>query len=101
MSTAKGVRLNVGTEILVVIACLTGKGCPESAALYYDTHPELQSVKQVVEDKYISKIPDFIKNLIVPAIAIGGGASGSIKIDENFSIQGNKDEQTIVYNLSF
>lgn len=88
-------------EFLVIFACLNSTGCTETSRHYYNTHPQIQEVVkkgEKIANKYIG--PTAIQ-VLGPAILISAGATGTIRLNKHFSLQGNKNTGILGFSKEF
>ncbi len=74
-------------EFLVILACMSGKGCNETSSAYYQSHPELRHMVEMNE----KKIKDFCGPIVVESAApiafVAAGGTGNFKLYGDFSLQ--------------
>jgi len=81
-------------EVLVILACVTGKGCAETSTSYYNTSPALRDLVKDNEVKVRQVLGPYVVEYVVPVMGLGVGSSSYIKINKNFS---TKLENNVVY----
>jgi hypothetical protein len=94
------------SEALVIFACAGNlstqqgvSGCSNASSLYFQQNPEFK----LMLDRDAQQIRYFVGPQVVDAVgpflfAVAGG-SGTIKIDKNFSFNGNIHGGTLVFRL--
>lgn len=74
-------------EILVVIACLSGKGCNETSNAYYQAHPELRKMVEMNEKKLKNFVGPIVVESAAPIAFVVAGGTGNFKLYGNFSVE--------------
>ena len=86
-------------EALVIFACVNNTGCSDTSNLYFGQNPE---VKTMIDQK-LTQARDFVGPKVVdvvgPLLFLAAGGVGVIKLNEDFSVNGNKNGLTIVFGL--
>lgn len=89
------------TEALVVLSCVTSKGCQQTSDHYYVTHPELRQIVKYDEEKIKNYLGPFIIEGIGPVLYAAAGGTGTVRLNRYFSLQINRDTNTLSYRLEF
>lgn len=88
-------------EILVIFACLKSVGCSETSKHYYSTHPEIQEVARNSERIAKKYVGPMVIETVGPVIMVVAGGTGTIRLNKYFSLQGNKNNATLSFNLEY
>lgn len=77
-------------EFLVILACMSSKGCETTANAYYQSHPELKHAVQTSEEKLKKIVGPTVVAYSAPAFFLAQGGSGTFKLYGDFSLQVDK-----------
>ena len=89
------------TELLVVVACLYGKGCSETSSTYYDSKPELQLFVKRTERRITATVGQATVTYVAPPLIFALGGSGIIKLNQHVNLQVNKNLFELKFNKDF
>lgn len=87
-------------ELLVTIACLSGKGCPETVHLYYTYNPKVEAAIKQSTAKATAYIGQDVARL-APIAFIAAGGSGSVRINRYISLDISKGEGIVSFKYDF
>jgi hypothetical protein len=76
-------------EGLVILACISGKGCNESLTSYYVTHPSLVEYVERNERDVKKLLNPYVIEYILPMAAFITNTSASFRIYNGFSLVAN------------
>lgn len=83
--------------MLVILACTTGKGCPQTSSLYFSQNPQIKKDF----DKDAANIREYVGPSIVdtvgPALFVVAGGTGTVKINKYFSLQFKRDTGMVTF----
>lgn len=89
-------------ELLVVLACLTSKGCSETSGAYYQAHPELQEMVKMNERRVKNFVGPIVVESVAPVFFLAQGGTGNFKIYGPLSLKVHKYQDTmLVLNIGF
>lgn len=88
-------------EILVILACLNSVGCSETSGHYYNTHPKVQEMARKSERIAKRYVGPVVVEAIGPVLVAVSGSTGTIRLNQYFSLQGNKRNATLSFNLEY
>ncbi len=89
-------------ELLVILACLSSKGCSETTGAYYQSHPELQEMVRMNERKIKNFVGPIIVEAAAPIFFVAQGGTGNFKIYGPLSLKVQKYQDTmLVLNIGF
>lgn len=89
-------------ELLVILACLSSKGCSETSGAYYQAHPELQEMVKLNERRVKNFVGPIIMESAAPILFLAQGGTGNFKIYGPLSLRVKKYEDTmLVINIGF
>lgn len=86
-------------EALVIFACANGTGCSDTSNLYFGQNPQVKSMIEMNSKEVREFIGPKTVDLVGPFLFLAAGGNGVIKIDKNFSINGNKHGGVIIFGL--
>ncbi len=89
-------------EAVVILACVTSKGCSQTSGHYFNTNPESKKIMK----KHEKKIRDYIGHeeallVIGPTLFFAAGGTGTIRLAKNWNLQLNKEKAIISYRIEF
>lgn len=86
-------------EALVLFACVNNTGCSDTSNLYFGQNPQ---VKRLI-DQDLSQAREFVGPKVVdvigPFLFLAAGGVGVIKLNQSFSVNGNKTGATLIFGL--
>jgi hypothetical protein len=88
-------------ELLVIFACLNSTGCTETSGHYYNTHPQVQEIVKKSEKMVKHYVGPRVIESVGPVLMVAAGGSGTIRLNRNFSLQGNKNNVTLGFTWEF
>jgi hypothetical protein len=101
-STAQNATRNESlTELLVVTACLYGKGCNETYSQYYQTKPSLQHFVMKTEREIQNLVGRHFITYVVPPLAFMTGSAGTTKLTSNLNIQYSRTFAELIFKKDF
>lgn len=89
-------------EFLVVLACLSDKGCSPTSTAYYHARPEVKEMIELQERRIKQWVGPQIVERAAPFVFIAAGGTGNFKLYKNLSLEiKNFNEPKLVYSLGF
>lgn len=88
-------------EALVLYSCNIGKGCKETAAQYYYTHPSLQEFVEGAERVLDKTVPTAVTQYVFPIYAMLSTQNLVLKLTNEYSISYNKTNVEFVHKKEF
>ena len=89
-------------EFLVVLACLSNKGCSETANAYYQAHPEIKQMVKRQEERVKEYVGPVVVTYASPMFFVAAGGSGNFKLYGDFSLKvDNYKEATLIFSKGF
>lgn len=89
------------TELLVIIACYSGKGCTETLNQYREVNPQFNEIVYNAEDMTRKNIPPFIIQYYGPFVAYMVGMEGNITLTKHVSLKVSDKKQSLNFALTF
>lgn len=87
-------------EVLVLLACISNKGCTNATQLYYDSNPKIEQIIKKNERIMLRQLaPEVIA--VAPYILVWGTGRGNFRINRNFLISVNRETTVLVYYKTF
>jgi hypothetical protein len=84
-----------------MLACLTSKGCSETANIYYDSKPQLQLIAKNLEFKVRHVVGDDLITYAAPIAFYGAGQTATIKLYGPFFIKSNYQFNELLFRKDF
>jgi hypothetical protein len=88
-------------ELLVAVACLNAKGCPETSSLYYERSPQLQEFVLKQEYNLKAAVGPIITQYGAPIIWLASGREATARLTSDFFITCKTDAMLLQYKYSF
>jgi hypothetical protein len=88
-------------EALVLLACTTSKGCTETSAHYYNTHPDFRRIVETNEKKVEEFVGPKVIATVGPFLYVAAGGTGTVRLPNHFSLQIGKERCTLAFRLEW
>ena len=88
-------------ELLVVLACVSGKGCVETAGHYRQSNPQIQEMIYYSEQVARKHVPQYVIQYFAPVVAYSAGYDGNIALTRSFGLKVSRRTQSLNYTYSF
>jgi hypothetical protein len=84
-------------ELLVVVGCVYGKGCSETATAYYNYNPQLQIIAFNLE----RLAPTSLKTYLAPVAFYALNGTPALKLTNVIQLQISKSNKTLIFSKDF
>lgn len=88
-------------EFLVIYTCSKSIGCNETSTAYYVTHPDFKQFVQKSEENIKRYAGPIITNYFGPMIYYVMGSTAIVRLSDNFNLQINQQNNTIIFHREF
>ena len=99
----QNIAMFTGVEWLVIGLCASGSGCSHAASAYY-AMPEVKEFAAKAESNVKQEVGHtavLTAGYVVPVIAAVAGRGGSLRLNQYFSVELNKDQERIVLQFHY
>jgi hypothetical protein len=89
------------TELIVLLACLQGPGCPQATSAYYMSHPEIKRTVKHQEAKLKELVgPEIVA--ISPLFILAGKGRATIRLAEHVNLQvSSTGDKLMLFSINF
>lgn len=88
-------------EILVALACLTSKGCNETATHYYNSRPDIREIVLTVEHRAKAMVGPLVSDYAIPVAVFASGRPANFKLYKNLSAEISLQAQALIFKKEF
>lgn len=88
-------------EVLILLVCISGDGCPQAARQYYNTNPTLKQKVRMYRGKVEKAVGKEAAILMGSSIAAASGQPFRVRVKRNFQLVKDKDKYLLEFGLEF
>lgn len=88
-------------ELLVVLACTSGKGCAPTASAYYESRPSLKEFVKHTEYQIKKNTHPTLYEYGIPAVLLSLGTTGTTQLSKDFSVRYNRQFIELIFSKGF
>lgn len=88
-------------EAVVILACVTSKGCSQTSGHYFNLNPDTKKIIKRQEKKIKEYIGPDLPTVVGPGLFLAVGGTGTIRLNRYFSIQTGPKKTILTYRIEF
>ncbi len=92
-------------EFFVISLCIGQFECSKASQAYYMQNQELQTIARNTEKESRKEAGPFVSNyvipVLIPAAFLATNQTGQIKVSEHWGIEGNRDRELVIFQLTY
>ena len=88
-------------EAVVILACVSSKGCSETSSLYFTHNPDTKRYLKVQEEKIKEYVGPDLVTVVGPSLFFAFGGTATLKLTKNVSLQTGPKKTILTYRIEF